>query len=232
MLSIEVSWKTGKNAEARHANARDGDSAKSHETREIRTPWNNLAISLSPCPNVTDRYQPPFQIEKERWVDFIAINLQYDRRATHARASRRTLRLCFSTSGAEERERERSYLVTSRLFPRLERPFTNSHDFTEPIVRSDDSEAYCGCCASDILFAYQTYPSLSPFEASLWRPRWWCWTSGSNPEAIRLNSDLQTLISPYGWTTSFAPLPCESRLQVELELILSTLFVELRNLWQ
>lgn len=85
------------------------------------------------------------------------IRLAYHARA---RARARTLWSCFSASRVERR----SYLVTSRLFPRLERPFTNSHDFTEPIVRLDDGEAYYGCCIGYPLG--QTSLSLS-FSLSL-----------------------------------------------------------------
>lgn len=86
----------------------------------------------------------------------------------HARASHRTLRSCFSASKASlpQRAEQRSYLLTSRLFPRLERPFTNSHDFTKPIVRLDDGEAYW------ILHQISSWPTKSTLLSSLktaWR---------------------------------------------------------------
>lgn len=55
------------------------------------------------------------------------------------------------------RAEQRAYLVTSRLFPCLEKPFTNLHDFTELIVRSDDGETYRGCCIRYSL-GLPTYP--------------------------------------------------------------------------
>lgn len=106
---------------------------------ERDTPWNNLTISPFPWPNDPLPILSSLDREREeRRVDFIVINLQYDWRIVRSRATPHFMILLF-------RELRRTEILSSR-FPIIpsprERPFTNSHDFTKPIVRSDDGEAY------------------------------------------------------------------------------------------
>lgn len=132
---------------------------------ERDTPWNNLAISPSPWPNdplprlslSLSLSALPDKIREERRVDFIAINLQYDHIALYDLAFPRA---------APNKDFIRFPIIPSRL----EMLFTNSHDLTKPIVRSDDGEVYRQWMLHRRypLLAYQSLHFPLPCSESLW----------------------------------------------------------------
>jgi len=108
------------------------------------------------------------------------------RRTTRARITPRSCVDFTILLFREQRAEQRAYLVTSRLFSCLEKPFTNLHDFTKLIVRSDDGEAYRGCCIRYSLglpnLSSSSSLSLNPFGGRV------TMIDFESREAIRLNS--------------------------------------------